>query len=455
MAVLIVAVSSITPFMAHGAPDAKKSQGRQKKDIHEFLSTRLGSMPLTRDARGSQFLADVNINGVKGFLQLDTGAEYTYIEYDSMDKYGLTARKKKETGRGISGAAKTYWTTIDSFKIGPQIKLGNPTFRVVEAKQLAGDKIDGMIGLDILVPTGALIDFATDRLYYLNDKLDVAKRAQKEGYVAIPLKKGKDGHFLIKCKVAGKEVSMILDTGAQQTVFDEKFIKKAGLETYATDVDVKGAGSRKSSARIVSIPLLEMDQFGLTRFPSLVMDLGSFNKKNENIQGILGTEVLFSSGALFDCKNSVIYLPGKAMAAKDISMLPGEFPMDDAKLKEMYENTPLVIKMRISNLGVDPRVKGSGSDGTSYIGAKVTAKVEKVYKSNDSNIKAGSQIEFWTLIPGKDSAAATARLTEFVRRNPEKLLFLKSFNRADMKVMDQMIFTDGVVRRAHLKRALR
>ena len=112
------------------------------------------------------------INGVKGRFILDTGASNTCIGFDKIDHFKLTseASEIKAAGAGATNM-ETLVSSKNSIKIGKwqHKKLKIVLFDLVHVNQALtmhnARPVDGIIGADVLIKTGAVIDYPKRRLY--------------------------------------------------------------------------------------------------------------------------------------------------------------------------------------------------------------------------------------------------------------------------------------------------
>ncbi len=422
-----------------------------KKNIHDYIHRNFASMPLEVDFRGTAHIAKATINGKPAKFLIDSGAGSSSIEYASLKRLGLTAKASGEA-KGIGGTSKSYTTVLKDFFVGPHIKIKDHKIRVNAAKQLEGDDVDGLIGADILRASNGVINFTQHRLYYPypNRKADLKKAAEKFGLVRIPLTLTKSKHYLIKCKIGDTPANLILDTGAQQSVLDSKFVKKLGLREHPISQVIVGVGDDAKKTKVTSIPNLTMGSFGISKLPALVMDLDHVNAHRE-FDGILGSELLFSSGAIYDCNNLAIYLPAKSINTKDISMIPGEFPMSYASLEKKYMQTELIAKFFPQSITIKHKIEGKGSDGNLYQGMEVSGKLGEVIKTSDKKITKGAKVTFIAMIRKDDPKVMEQKAKQFFAKNPSKLAFLNPSKNKNFGLLTDIIYTDGVIRREQLK----
>ena len=107
------------------------------------------------------------LNGIKGNFILDTGAGATVIEEKNREKFNMSAEESEEEATGAGGtniqmqASDDNNFTFDTFKINDFNLLLMNLDHVNDAFESMGlEKIDGVIGADILTNHNAIIDYS-------------------------------------------------------------------------------------------------------------------------------------------------------------------------------------------------------------------------------------------------------------------------------------------------------
>ncbi|CAN5776171.1 hypothetical protein BH24BAC1_BH24BAC1_06560 [soil metagenome] len=136
---------------------------------------------------------------------------------------------------------------------------------------------------------------------------------QHQDYARIPLKKMTSGHLHMDASLNGVNGRFILDTGAGATVLDEKKIARFGLvaqksKRVATGTGGGAIGMQVSPGNSLQIGPLEIDDFSI-----YLMSLEHMNKafqtmKLEEVDGIIGSDILTSKRGVIDYTNLMLYL---------------------------------------------------------------------------------------------------------------------------------------------------
>jgi hypothetical protein len=112
---------------------------------------------------------DVEINGVLGIIQIDTGAAGGLIDPRFTAKANARHYGTRMRLVDVAGAeAAVKLSRLASFKIGGIAPLRTSEVLVVPFSGYAasGGKIIGLLGIDILGPNGTIIDFAQQKMYF-------------------------------------------------------------------------------------------------------------------------------------------------------------------------------------------------------------------------------------------------------------------------------------------------
>jgi predicted aspartyl protease len=112
-------------------------------------------------------ILEAEINGAKGAMLVDTGKSLTGVDARFASKMKVVGYSSRVGTLDAAGAlSKTELARLTSFKIGgvslraPDVRLENFPIYI----QTSG-KLIGFLGIDILGPNGAIIDFGNLRLY--------------------------------------------------------------------------------------------------------------------------------------------------------------------------------------------------------------------------------------------------------------------------------------------------
>ena len=120
----------------------------------------------------NHFAVTARINGVEGRFILDTGASNTCVSFEKIEFFKLTS---EESEIKAAGAGATNMDTLISTK--NRLKIGTwktKTLQIVLFDMIHvnealtahnAPRVDGIIGADVLLKAGAIIDYNKRRLY--------------------------------------------------------------------------------------------------------------------------------------------------------------------------------------------------------------------------------------------------------------------------------------------------
>lgn len=136
---------------------------------------------------------------------------------------------------------------------------------------------------------------------------------REQGYVGIPTRRLKSGHYQAMAQVDGQRLSLIIDSGASTSILDNASAVRLGLPLRRGRTRVSGLGApaqRALSARLDDVRLggLRLDSLAV-----VVIDLSHVNQslQDEGIEladGVIGADLLAERRAVFDFTSGVLYL---------------------------------------------------------------------------------------------------------------------------------------------------
>ena len=120
----------------------------------------------------NHFEVKAKINGVKGRFILDTGASNSCVGYDMVEKFKLATKESKIKAAG-AGASEmdAHNSSQNSLEIGNwnyknlNLVVFDLSHVNIALKNHGAEKVQGIIGADILDKGEAIIDYKKKRLY--------------------------------------------------------------------------------------------------------------------------------------------------------------------------------------------------------------------------------------------------------------------------------------------------
>lgn len=147
-------------------------------ELHAFLLNKgYHAIPFIKNAVG-HLLVDIIINGEKGSFILDTGASATIVDTKQASRLQLVLQTDDATFEG-AGAGGQGLEVIPSkgnrLEIGSYLLPDYPLLvmslfaNITQVFEQAGvhEELSGVLGVDILIPGKAVIDYSSMTLYLL------------------------------------------------------------------------------------------------------------------------------------------------------------------------------------------------------------------------------------------------------------------------------------------------
>ena len=121
-------------------------------------------------------------------------------------------------------------------------------------------------------------------------------------------------HPMIEAQLDGKNIRLVIDTGASHSCLDKGLVKHLLKNKNKTSADiVMGIGNKKMTNNIVTISELKLGDLTIHDYPILILKLTHINKMLKTldllpINGLLGSDLLHKHQAIIDYKNNVLTL---------------------------------------------------------------------------------------------------------------------------------------------------
>lgn len=142
------------------------------KDLHLILNQENYRKIKFKITKTQHLLLKATINGVKGNFILDTGASNSCVGFESIELFGLSARKSKTKAAGAGGTgmftqiAKNNHLQLGRWKHSEFHLVIFDLSHVNEALiQHKSKPVQGIIGADVLLTGKGIIDYYNHYLY--------------------------------------------------------------------------------------------------------------------------------------------------------------------------------------------------------------------------------------------------------------------------------------------------
>ena len=192
--------------------------------------------------------------------------------------------------------------------------------------------------------------FAAAVLGLLSISSSSAATAGALQYEALPLIRSSQNHLLVRAEVNGKPALLGVDTGAPVSAIALNRREHFGLAPINGKSDIPARLSINGAFNSVAIAKnLRLGALNLVDEPMVLVDLGGLRRstKRNEIDGILGADILFPTKALLDCQRQILVL-------KINPSVPGTIPGFDFS---GFRRVPMHVSDGF-NLYVDGSVNG-------------------------------------------------------------------------------------------------
>jgi predicted aspartyl protease len=293
------ALAMVSPAAAGSNLDGAERSG---------INASLFATPTTRDHVG-RVVVPVMINGRGPFrFIVDTGANHSTISPQLVRTLGLKPEEGSVLVNGITGAAQTFFVTVDRLQAG-DLTVDGTSLPVVWAPLMAG--ADGILGAAGLNEKSLLIDFQRNRVEIAR-RVDSFLRAQSVRIHTLSLFHG--GLIAVDAKVGRTRVTAIIDTGAERTLGNRALrdaLKVHRPRGVVTLTSVYGTTEEVEPGEIEMAPPIAIDSLHINDVAVVYGDFHIFNVWGlKNIPAlIIGMDVLGTVASLsIDFKNQDMYV---------------------------------------------------------------------------------------------------------------------------------------------------
>ncbi|MEY2559731.1 MAG: hypothetical protein QOG51_146 [Verrucomicrobiota bacterium] len=168
-------------------------------------------------------------------------------------------------------------------------------------------------------------------------------------YEVLPLTRSAQNHLLVRAEINGKPALLGVDSGAPVSAIALNRRAHFGMVPATGRAGIPSRLSINGALNPVAIAHnLRLGALNLVDEPMVVVDLGGIrSSKRDEIDGILGADILFPTKALLDCQRQILIL-------KINPSVPGRIPGFDFR---GYRGVPMHVSESY-NLYVDGSVNG-------------------------------------------------------------------------------------------------
>jgi predicted aspartyl protease len=309
-AVTLFAVAEICAGAPKNAPASDSSRPRFE------------ALPLTRSQQ-NHLLVRAYINGKPALLGVDSGAPISAIALKRRAHFGLTGIPGSSTLPArlqINGAFNNV-AIAHNFRIGGLNLVDEPVV-VVDlsgsgraSRMLHEQEIDGILGADILFPTGAVLDCQKQMLILKMDPGLPGKTpgAQYSGLRGVPIRVSETYNLYVDVVINGEPARLMVDTGAFATLLHRGFVRRLHVPLHETEFSSSAVNLKQRGVQVARIRRLSVGSVNIVGKNVGVVDLeglihSDLLRGSQPVAGLLGAEILETHHGIIDFGTRTLYL---------------------------------------------------------------------------------------------------------------------------------------------------
>jgi len=286
------------------------------------LADRFEALPLTR-SRQNHLFVHARINGKPAVLMVDSGAPATLISLKRRADFHLG---KIGTNSGLPASVMVNGVP-DKLAIVHNLRLG--ALNIVDmpvvlthvsspprvAKLVREEQIDGILGVDVLFATKAVMD-CQDQILILNRYPDIPggeRPLDLRGFQKMPIYVSEGFNLFVNGSINGRRARLLVDTGAVVTTLHRPFVRELHIPYYATSITSSGINRKDDEVDVARIRKLSVGSVEVFGKAIGVADLNWLfsedgGRQSRSVAGLLGAELLKSHHAIIDFGTRTLYL---------------------------------------------------------------------------------------------------------------------------------------------------
>jgi predicted aspartyl protease len=283
---------------------------------------RFEALPLTR-SRQNHLLVRAFINGKPALLGVDSGAPVSAIALKRRAHFGLTGIPGSSTLPArlqINGAFNNV-AIARNFRLGALNLVDEPVVVV----DLSGSgrasrvrheqEIDGILGADILFPTGAVLDCQKQMLILKMDPGSSGKTPgmHYRGFGSVPIRVSETYNLYVDAAINGEPARLMVDTGAFATLLHRGFVRRLHVPLHETPFTSAAVNLKQRGVEIARIKRLSVGSVDIVGKDVGVVDLeglihSDLLRGSQPVAGLLGAEILRTHHGIIDFGTRTLYL---------------------------------------------------------------------------------------------------------------------------------------------------
>jgi predicted aspartyl protease len=300
-----IALALIIPSLAFGSVN-----GARPTQLSGYKAVRVHYKPL------NEMIMSARINGQRANLLVDTGSNQVILNAAAAASFGI------RPSQGSLGYIRSTQINGQQLPVGfaQNVTAGSMSFGSVlvvlrnSNRRGTGDnRVDGVLGLDLLTRHKAVINCKTELIFFKADQsrqMDLSSVATAEKFTRVPLQRERNGALTVPCSIHGQPARLLVDTGSFITIFHEAFLKSVGVSAKETRVSAHftaGTARKLSAGKINDLKIGDFKtppgKFGVTPLPNVTLLQGG-----AKLSGILGMDTLYNCHGIIDLDSMNLFL---------------------------------------------------------------------------------------------------------------------------------------------------
>jgi predicted aspartyl protease len=279
-------------------------------------------LPLERSQQ-NHLLVRAFINGKPALLAVDTGAPVSAIAIDRRKYFGLKpipGTSQLPPRVKINGAFNNV-AIAHNLRLGALNLVDEPMVTVdlsssTKAAHLVHDQqTDGILGVDILFPTEAVLDCQSQTLILKMDphRQGGAPGMDYRGFRSVPIQVTQGYNLYVDGSINGAPAKLMIDTGAFATLLHRQFVRRMKIPLRDTPFNSAGVNLEQRGVQIARIKHFSVGKIDIIGKEVGVIDLeglihGGMLDAMPPVAGLLGSEILQRQHAIIDFGTRTLYL---------------------------------------------------------------------------------------------------------------------------------------------------
>jgi predicted aspartyl protease len=275
----------------------------------------------------NKMIMSFRINGHSANLLVDTGASQLILDAAAAESFGIKPSQRnlvEESAEGIHPGRYIRFTQINGqdlpVGIAQSLTAGSMNFAsspvALRSSKNSGAKngrVDGILGLDILLRHKAVISCQTRLVFFKVDparQMHLSAVASSAKFTRVPLRREENGTLTVPCSIHEQSARLLVDTGSFVTIFTEPVLKSLGVGLQPTHISARfptSTSTKVSAAQINDLKIgdfkVRPGKFGVTPSPNFAPWQGS-----SRMFGILGMDTLYNCHAIIDLDGMNLFL---------------------------------------------------------------------------------------------------------------------------------------------------